>query len=121
MKYGNEVYDHTTNTLSSESDSRERDNIYNKLKTDQHGDYDHFARHEHNMSRPGNDYNTTYIASMNDGIGDYNHIFSTAIEGENGTTDRGQGGYDFMHGKRTNLPQCDDTDYAHAQIYTGIK
>ncbi|KAH3784662.1 hypothetical protein DPMN_162625 [Dreissena polymorpha] len=116
MKDCNDEYDHTTNNLSSESDRKTRDNIYNKLKADQHGDYDHFARPEHNLSRPGNDYNTAYLASMNDGIGDYNHIVSTTTERVNGKTYREQGGYAFLHGIKTKLPPCDDTDFAHAKI-----
>ncbi|XP_052286677.1 uncharacterized protein LOC127882202 [Dreissena polymorpha] len=116
MKDGNDEYDLTTNTVSSEFDTRKRENIYNKLKTDQHGDYDHFARSEHNMSRTGNDYDTTYLASKNDGIGDYNHVVSATIERVNCTKDREQGGYDFLHGIKTKLPPCDDTDYAHTKI-----
>ncbi|KAH3702196.1 hypothetical protein DPMN_077203 [Dreissena polymorpha] len=68
------------------------------------------------MSRAGNDYDTTYLASMNDGIGDYNHMVSTTIGRENCTKDREQGGYDFLHGVKTKLPPCDDMDNAHANI-----
>ncbi|KAH3702587.1 hypothetical protein DPMN_077611 [Dreissena polymorpha] len=116
MKDGNDEYDQTTNTLSSESDSRKRENIYNKLRTDQHGDYDYFARPDHNISRPGNDYNKTNLASINDGIGDYNHIVSKTIERVNGKTDREQSCFDLLHGIKTQLQPLDDTDYAHAKI-----
>ncbi|KAH3802365.1 hypothetical protein DPMN_125497 [Dreissena polymorpha] len=116
MPDGNDEYDHTTNTLSSESDSRKRDNIYNKPKIERHGAYDHTGRLENNMTRTGDDYDTTNFVGRNDDVSDYNHVVSTTVTRGYGKNNYEQGGYDLFHGIKTKLPQCDDTDYAHANI-----
>ncbi|KAH3702585.1 hypothetical protein DPMN_077609 [Dreissena polymorpha] len=114
MKDCNDEYDHTTNTLSSESESRKRDNIYNKPKIDRHGAYDHIGRLENNTTRTGDDYDTTNFAGRNDDVPDYNHVVSTTVTRVNGKKNHEHGGYDLSHGIKTKLSPCDDTDYAHA-------
>ncbi|KAH3839686.1 hypothetical protein DPMN_113119 [Dreissena polymorpha] len=117
--YGNGNYDHTTVTLSSEAVTRKPDNIYNKLKIDRPGDYDHLGRLEHIMSQAGNDYNTSAISQRNEVVGDYNHITNpvrtTVTRGE-GTKDHEQGDYDVLNGITVKLPPGDAHDYAHAKI-----
>ncbi|XP_052255575.1 uncharacterized protein LOC127861220 [Dreissena polymorpha] len=70
----NGEYDYTTNAVTTGPNSRKPKNVYNKIKIDRSGDYDHVGRREHNISPAGNDFDTTALGVINDGVGDYNHI-----------------------------------------------
>ncbi|KAH3703788.1 hypothetical protein DPMN_078834 [Dreissena polymorpha] len=67
-------YDYTSNAVRTGPDTRKPDAIYNKLKLDRPGDYDHVAGLGYNMSQPGSDYDTSALARTNAGGDDYNHI-----------------------------------------------
>ncbi|KAH3703806.1 hypothetical protein DPMN_078853 [Dreissena polymorpha] len=67
-------YDYTTNALRTGPNTRKPDDIYNKLKLDRPGDYDHVGRPGNNMPEPGSDYDTSACAQKIAGGDDYNHI-----------------------------------------------
>ncbi|XP_052255582.1 uncharacterized protein LOC127861221 isoform X7 [Dreissena polymorpha] len=76
FKDSNGDYDYTTNNLTSGSNTRKPENVYNKLKINRPGDYDHVDGRENNVTQAGNDYDTTSaaFASSNADVSDYNHI-----------------------------------------------
>ncbi|KAH3703786.1 hypothetical protein DPMN_078832 [Dreissena polymorpha] len=72
-------YDYTSNAVRTEPNTRKPDAIYNKLKLDRPGDYDHVAGLGYNMSQPGSDYDTSALARTNAGGDDYNHITTAFV------------------------------------------
>ncbi|KAH3701908.1 hypothetical protein DPMN_076904 [Dreissena polymorpha] len=69
-------YDYTTNKAST-SGGMSHDTVYNKLKLERQGDYDHVKGQVHINSRITNsDYDTTVTSTARSGygIGDYDHV-----------------------------------------------
>ncbi|XP_052254297.1 uncharacterized protein LOC127860331 isoform X1 [Dreissena polymorpha] len=109
FKDNNGEYDYTTNNLTSGSNTRKPDNVYNKLKLNRPGDYNHVDGREHNVTQSGNDYDikSPVVAPSNADVSDYNHI-THPVEGN---VD-----YDINTGRKVKLAPSDASGYAHVKI-----
>ncbi|XP_052253478.1 uncharacterized protein LOC127859919 isoform X2 [Dreissena polymorpha] len=111
FKDSNGVYDYTTNNLTSGSNTRKPDNVYNKLKINRPGDYDHVDGREYNVTHAGHDYDTTSAdfasSKRNADVSDYNHIRHPV---------KGNGDFDINTGRKVTLVPSDTSGYAHVKI-----
>ncbi|KAH3826333.1 hypothetical protein DPMN_128233 [Dreissena polymorpha] len=112
-------YDHTTNELTSGSDAKNPDNVYNKLKIDRLGDNVHGQRLGQSVIQSlEDDYDATsaVVSHGMDDDNDYNHIPRTAYNayatGDNIKGDEG-GNYDAINNAKFKVAQSDRSYYAH--------
>ncbi|KAH3702747.1 hypothetical protein DPMN_077773 [Dreissena polymorpha] len=113
-------YDYRTNALSSVNNNHKSDNIYNKLKINGLGEYDHVGIRGHSDAKvSGVDYDTT-SARLDNGKNagsDYNHIPHTAHKAGATYTDIKSGEYEATYGMKIKVVRSDGSDYAHVNKY----